>query len=141
MNACEQILPGIKKIGWVECSRLPRQIAMAGLSRLTVPIPADINFFSFFGSPECSRTTEKENNGLVQSASLKFVAAEELPYERHIAFIVVDANGKNYVIGSHEKPYPVVKIEKTAGSPDGSAAGYLHEITHKAIRTLVPCII
>ena len=141
MNSTVQILPGIMKIGWVNCDCLPNNIPLSGVSRLPISILSEINYLTFFGNPDCRCVTEKKNNGWSQSATLKFLSCDDIPYESHIAFIVADVNNNWYIIGAKERPYPVVKFEKASGAPSGDPAGISYEITHKAIRTLLPCII
>lgn len=141
MNSCCHILPGIKKIGWVKCEMLPKQLDLSGLSRLPVPLLADINEITFFGTPDCRCVSDIENNGISEAASLKFLSGEDLPFKDHIAFVVTDVNDNSYIIGAFERPFPVIKTERSSGSPSGDPAGIRYEITHKAIRTMVPCLI
>lgn len=141
MNSSCQILPGVKSIGWVLCSSLPKQIALSGISRLPVALLADIHEITLFGSSDCRCSTEKDNNGWHQTASLTFFSSEEVPFENNIAFVVKDVNGNAFIIGSYEKPYPKVSIDSITGSPDNQSAGYKYSVSHKAIRTLVPCLV
>ena len=141
MNSSCQILPGVKKLFWVECNRLPTRIDLHAVVDLPVALLADLNEITFFGRPECQRVTVKENNGWRQEATLKFRAGEDLPFYKNIAFVVTDVNGDSYIIGANEKPYPVLKSEYKTGSPSGDPAGFTYEISHNALRTLVKCII
>ena len=141
MNSTVQILPGVRRIGWVNCSSLPRQVAMSAISGLPVALLTEINDITFFGQPESRNITEKENNGWVQSASLKFRSCDELPLDRHIAFVVTDVNGSNWLIGAYERPFPAVRYERVTGSPSGDPAGLSYEITHKALRTMIPVLV
>ena len=141
MNSTCQILPGVRKIGWVDCNLLPKQITFSGVTRLPLALLAEVTYITFFGSPDCRCITEKENNGWMQTASLKFLSGDEIPFEKHIAFVVADVNDNWFVIGAYERPFPVIKFEKTSGAPGGSPAGINYEISHKAIRTMLPCIV
>lgn len=138
-NSC-QILPGIKNIYWVRCDSLPSRIDLSALSGVTVALLTDLNEITFFGEPECKCSTEKNNNGWSQKASLKFFSCDNIPFYYNIAFVVVDVRGDAYIIGANEKPYPVVKTEKSAGS-SSDKAGFQYDISHNAIRTLVKCLI
>ncbi|MCH5234753.1 MAG: hypothetical protein J1E16_05615 [Muribaculaceae bacterium] len=141
MNSSCQILPGVKNIYWVECSKLPSRIDLQSVGDIPVSLLADLNDITFFGSVDCRCVTEKENNGWKQKSTLKFRTADELPFYNHIAFVVTDVNGISYIIGSKEHPFPVVKSEYNTGVPSGDPAGLTYEISHEALRSMVKCII
>ena len=141
MNSTCQILPGIKNIYWVECSKLPPRIDLQAVGELPIALLTDLNEITFFGSSDCRCVTEKENNGWSQKATIRFRTGSELPFYNNLAFAVTDVNGISFIIGARERPFPVVKCEYNAGSPSGEPAGFTYEISHKAIRSLVPCLI
>ena len=141
MNSTCQILPGVKNIYWVECSKLPSRIDLLAIGELSVSLLMDLNEIVFFGNADCRCVTEKENNGWRQKASLKFRTGEELPFYSNIAFVVTDVNGTSYIIGAKEHPFPVIKNEYNTGTPSGDPAGFTYEISHEALRTMVKCII
>lgn len=141
MNSSVQILPGVKKIYWVDCKYLPTRIDLKAISKIPVPLLIDLNPITFFGEVTCRRDTVKENGGWHETATLGFNSHEELPFSGHIGFVVIDANNQAYIIGGYEQPYPEVAIKKITGKPGGDIAGYSYEIKHNALRTLVDCLI
>ncbi len=102
------------------------------LIRLFHPIP-------FFGEPECKCQRKKSTAGYEDTATLKFLTSDELPNGIPLGFIVTDINDNSFLIGSREAPHPIIECEHRTGSPNGDAAGYLCEVKHVAIRSLIPC--
>lgn len=140
MNSSCQILPGIKKLYWVERRYLQKRIDLYAMASQQVAILCDLNEIIFSGDPDCRCVTSKENNGWHQESTLKFRTAHAIPCA-DIAFIVTDVSGQSYLIGAYEMPYPLIKWEYKSGTPSGDPAGFEYEITHNALRTLVKCVI
>ena len=139
MRTTQQILPGIKAIGWVLCDKLIADIALRGIAGMAVPVLTDIHAVDFFGEPECACVTANDNGNRLDTATLKFASENILPLHSHIAFVVTDINGCSYIIGAKEAAFPVVKLTISFGTSDGDSAGFIYEITHSAIKSLVRC--
>lgn len=139
MKTITQILPGVKFIGWIDCSKLPGDVALSGICRIPVPILTDIHPIDFFDDPQCDCKTKKEGGGSEDSATLKFLTSDELPQGIPLGFIVTDVNGRSFLIGSKERPVPIPAPERRLGTPGGDAAGCFYEITHIALKSLIPC--
>lgn len=141
MKSTTQILPGIKAVGWVDCRHLPKRVDLHGICRSPVAVLTTITPVEFFDEPECRCKTEKEGGCSTDTATLKFHCAVLLPIHRRLGFVVTDVNGKSYLIGGCEPPFPSVKVEHFCGAPDGDGAGFYYEITHNAIKSMVECVI
>lgn len=139
MNNVIQLLPGIRAIAWIDCNNIIPGVALWAAAGATIPVLTDFNAVEFVGEPECKLQREFENNGAVETATLKFNSTQMLPQSGNIGFIVTDQQGRSLLIGAKESPHPIVKVTATAGKPDGDAAGFTYEITHKALKTLVEC--
>lgn len=140
MKTTTQILPGIIFIGWVDCRNLPCRVDLSAICRITVPVLTDVHPMDFFGEPECQRQTRKEGAGYEDTATLKFLSDTELPANGCVGFVITDANGISYLIGSREHPRPIVEMTRRTGSPSSDSAGILYDIKHVALRTPVQCI-
>lgn len=139
MRTTLQILPGIKAIGWMRCDQLIADIALRGIAEMAVPILTDIHNVDFFGEPTCECVSENDGGNRTDTAKLQFAAEDMLPIKEHIAFVVTAIDGSTYIIGAKEAPFPVVKLTISFGTSTGDSAGFIYEITHSAIKSLVPC--
>lgn len=134
------ILPSLCRICYVPASSLPFDVAERFLAGLSVAVYSDVVEVPFVGFPSCESTEEYQNNGTVHKTQLKFVSTEQLPTRQHLAFIVSDVNGNDFLIGTQEKPYPIVKVKRTTGDDD-SHAGFDYEVSLTSIAGLIPCTI
>lgn len=141
MRSSTQILPGIKAIGWLDCRKLPRRVDLTGICRMPLPILTDIHWLDFFGDADCRCQSKKDGAGYEDSATLKFLASEKIPFGTMAGFVVTDVNDKSYLIGSLEEPRPQVEIERRIGSPSGDAAGFEYNVKHVALKSLIPCVV
>ncbi|MDE6461256.1 MAG: hypothetical protein K2L32_00585 [Muribaculaceae bacterium] len=141
MKTSTQILPGIKAIGWLDCRHLPRRVDLSGICGMPVPIFTDIHPIPFFDEPTCECKTKKDGGGYEDTATLKFLTSSELPRSAFLGFVVTDVNDNSFLLGSLEYPVPVPECSRSLGLPDGDAAGFLYEIKHVAIKSMVPCMI
>lgn len=140
MKSSTVILPGIRSVGFTDCEGLPSNVALRSIARMDVPLLVAVETVDFFGEPQCECRTERDGAEVTQSATLKFRTSAELPSWRRLAFVVEDVSGRKFLIGAHERPYPQVNVTASTGLPSGDAAGFEVEVTHKAIRTLIPLI-
>lgn len=135
-----QILPGVKAIGWIDCSQLQPRVDLHGICMIRVPVLTTITPVVFFGEPDCRCTRSRESGRKAVTATLKFRSGDVLPLHVPLGFVVTDQNYRTFLIGSREHPQPVVKIEQTAGQCVGDAAGYEYEVSHTALATLIECV-
>lgn len=140
MRTTTQILPGIKSIGWLDCQHLPRRVDLHGICGTPVAVLTAVTPIAFFEEPECECKTERESGHSNDTAKLKFRCGVLLPIHRTLGFVVTDVNGKSYLIGSQEPPFPKLKVDMRCGTPEGDPAGYHYEITHTAIKSMVECV-
>lgn len=141
MKTSTQILPGIRRIGYLKAALLPRAVALHGICGTPVPILTEIVWTDFFDSPDCRCRTEKSGGGYSSTATLKFHSSELIPFCDGLGFVVEDVTGTHYLIGAQEPPLPKIAVEQICGAPDGDGAGFKYDITHTAVRTMVPCIV
>lgn len=136
MKSNIQILPGIRRIGTVASRHLPKVVPLHGICCRPVPVLTAIEWFDFFGQPDCRCITDK----LGATATLKFSASDFRSPLARLSFVVEDASGNTFLIGQAEPPMPQVKVEQIYETP-GVEAGYSYEVTHNSLRSLVPCLI
>lgn len=119
---------------------LQREIMYKHLAGLPVGIFTEVTPIAFVGVPTCEAVSTYNNNGRVEQATLRFKTLDEVPSNKHIAFVITDCNGQSYVIGQHEKPRPIIKTTSTTGTLSGDPAVCSVEVTLYAQKSLIPCI-
>ena len=134
-------LPSITKIAYLPCSELSADIAFRCKVGLPVAVYAVTTPVTFCGTPLCDTVTELENKVRISHTTLTFSTIEELPAAYPIAFVVTTANGRSYLIGAMERPFPVVKVEERTGVPGSEPAVKSVTVTLSAHKSLVPCIV
>lgn len=135
-------LPGVSHIGVLSAAQLPAAVQFMAMAGQWVPVLADIRWLDFQGAPTCVNRTERVGAGTRQSCTLNFRSLEsmtDIPAPR--AYIAVTPAGRAYLIGCREQPEVVETVTQQTGTPGGEAAGLVYEITHTAVRTMVPCLI
>ena len=108
---------------------------------MPVAVYAGTTPITFYGTPSCDTVSEYENKGRLEKATLKFSTLDELPTAYPVAFVVTTANGRSYLIGAMERPFPVVKVEERTGVPGNESAVKSVTVTLSAHKSLVPCIV
>ena len=134
-------LPSITQIAYLPCSELSPDIQLRYKVKMPVAVYAGTTPVKFFDTPTCEAVMEYENKGRVEHTTLKFSTLDELPTAYPVAFVVTTANGRSYLIGAMERPFPVVKIESTTGTPAGESAVNKVTVTFSSAKSLIPCIV
>ena len=141
MGNCYQSLPGIAQIGYCICSNLQPNIVLKHSSGTPVGIFTEIVPIRFFGTPSCETTEEYDNNGRKVVTSLTFVTNDNIPTYKHLAFVITDASGTSYIIGSRERQFPVIKSSASSGTPQGESNATTYEIKWTSICKPIRCAI
>lgn len=138
-NICTY-LPGVSFVGYLDCEKLTPNLAFRCGAEMPVGVLTAITPIRFVGVPTCESTSQYENNGRLWETTLKFSSNDILPLHLHLGFVVKDASGNTFLIGSRERQYPSVKATKSSGSPSGEPAVISYEIKWKsAVCSLIPC--
>lgn len=134
----KQSLPGIATIHTVECASLMPNMMLRAQCNLPNAVFTDAVQVDLIGTPSLKNETKYNNGGYSESAALEYVTTVQPSVDTPLAFIVKCVNGDTYLLGTREKPYPVVKTTKTTGTPDSEASVYKVEISYLAPKTLIP---
>lgn len=130
-------LPGIFKIGFLECSKLAPQLALKSIAGVPIAILTEITDVIFSGDATCEAVSDNDNNGRSEKTTLKFTTTQKIPDNSPLAFVVECVNGQKFLVGAKERPYPIVKITNNTGTATGNASAYSVEITHSAVKSLL----
>lgn len=139
MHTSIQILPGIKKIGWVDSRHLPARVDLSAICGMTVAVMTDVYPIDFFDDPECECVTKKDSAGYEDAVSLKFCTDSPLPISDFMAFVITDVNGRSFLIGSKERP-AIATPTQYIGTPAKRAA-IEYNISHVSIKSMVSCFV
>ena len=115
-------LPGIRHIAYVDAEVLTPHITLQALAKIPVGIFARLFQIPFVQRTAlCETETEFDNNSSLETATLTFASTETLPLDRKLCFVITCVNGEQWLLGTHELPFPFVGKESTSGLPDGDA--------------------
>lgn len=129
MNDCGHSYPGIIKVEFFDSSLLPERIDILSIAGVDIDVPEERFNIDLIepGTCEVSDLTGSKR------VTLKFSSFKKINPPFRPAFIIFDANDGIYLIGSKEKPFPKILINKSWGSVPDSRAEYSYEISHVAI--------
>lgn len=137
MNAS---FPGITWMGYVKAENLNSGTVYDDLAGVTVSVSAvTVMEIPLDGKALMVCTETNECNGLSESLSITFATTMRLPVGWPLAFVVRDANGRYWLAGGLEPPYPAVTADDSTGLPDGDAAVISYEVRYKAPVCLKRC--
>lgn len=134
-------LPGIFKIGFLECAKLAPQLALKSIAGVPIAILTEITDVIFSGESTCEAVSDNDNNGKSEKTTLKFTTTQKIPDDRPLAFVVQCVNDQNFLVGAKERPYPIVKITNNTGTVSGTVSAYSVEITHSAVKSLLSVVV
>ena len=133
-------LPGISRIAYVLAESLSPHLLLQAIAKVPVGVFARLSFLPFDKRTAlCETETEFDNNNTLETVTLTFCSAEEFP-TGNLCFVVSLVNGEKYLIGTREAPFPVVKMERTSGLPDGDANTTKYTVSYTNRVALVPIL-
>ena len=134
----KQSLPGIKNISILPCAGIPQHAMAKCLSDIPVGLSCSASKLDIY--PEASLEVESDytNGDYHENLTLKFTSTTKIPKSRKMALVVTDVEGKNYLIGTKERPYPVIEYTMEIS---GSRNIYDIKVTFSGKRALIPCAI
>lgn len=135
-----QILPGIKRIGYINNTDVPSNVVAQSLAGITLTIYVTPVWLCLAGTPRCEYDDDYDNKANYQKGTLQFTCGDILP-RTGLSFIVETVEGEMYLYGQKEVPCLINKLEKSTGAPSSSAAGYDYKAVFKARKVLLPCLI
>ena len=133
-----QSLPNIAAIYQVFCSYLSPNITERFLSRIPLKMPRQITLIEHCGNASCEAEQEYMSGGYAEKTVLQFDTTEDIRLFPPLAFVITDAQGQSYIIGTKEKPYPMVEVTKII---DKEINLNRVKVTFIRRKSLVPCML
>lgn len=134
----KQSLPAIIAISTVPCEHLAPNIEQKYMAHLPIgifPLPTAVEHF---GNASCEAEQEYDNGYYSEKTVLQFTTTDEIDNATPIAFVITDANGQSYIIGTKEAPFPMVEITRQV---DKETNIYSVKVTFHKRKSLIPCTI
>lgn len=133
-----QSLPGIKFIGYLPCPLLPPNILQKSLAGVPVAIYSPPTPVEHYGNAECVAEQEYDHGSYLENTTLTFTTTGEIPNNLPVAMVVTDVEGKSWVIGFREHPYPIIESKQQT---DEEKNIFEIKVTFTSQKSLVPCTV
>lgn len=131
-------MPGIIAVKWMHAEEVAPHIREKFVAGLPVAIGAVGNMMTLVDVASAEGLRSLENNGLTGKATLEFKTLEVVPTDEDIVWAAQDADENWWLIGARERPYPIVEVSHSAGTPGGEPAVTTVKVTHTAKIALIP---
>lgn len=134
-------LPGIMRLSYIKCKRLPAFAMFESLNRVIISVPFPTNTIHFYGEATLSWEGSMLNGQRQEKSTLEFKTSDELPMDEPIAFVVTTIYGLQYLIGTREPNYPVINYSDSTGTVGKDAAVRTYKVTHLGRKSVLRCIL
>ncbi len=131
-------MPGVIAVKWMHADELSPNIREKYLAGLSVAIGAVGNMLTLVDTGSTEGLRSEDNNGLVGKATLEFKTLDDVPTDEDIVWAAQDADENWWLIGARERPYPIVEVSQSTGTPGGDPAVATVKVTHTAKIALIP---
>lgn len=131
-------MPGVIAVRWIKAANLSSHLLEKYIAGVPVALGTIGNELKLEDTASASGLNSVENNGLTSKAELEFKTMDEVPRDEDIAWAAQDADGNWWLIGTRERPFPVVEISQSTGTPGGDPAVATVKVTHSAKIALIP---
>ena len=132
----KQSLPNITAIYFVPCASLVPNITekhRAGLPVAIFPLPSAIEQY---GNASCEAEQEYVDGGYSEKTVLQFSSTADIKQFPHLAFVIKDAQGATFLIGTREAPHPMVEITATIDKETNIKA---YKVSFTRRKSLITC--
>lgn len=136
----KKFLPGIKKIWFLNSNDLPEDVLAKSMSGMPVVVKKNLNGVLFCGQPTCEYETKYEEAAFREEVTLEFNSTANLPLSG-VAFVVEDVNDERFLIGTKERPWPVVERTRNFGQPTSNTNSFRYVVKTKSLKALIPVFI
>lgn len=131
-------MPGIIAVMWLKAESLAPHLKEKYIAGVPVGLGVTGHHIELVDVAAASDLQTVENNGLTAKATLEFKTTSPIPKDENVVWVVQDADEKWWLIGAKERPFPVVEVSQSAGTPGGDPAVATVKVTHTAKIALIP---
>ena len=132
-------LPGIQQVWYISRTGLPDDVVYRSVAGIPVSVIEQPISITMKGEAVCEVEQSYDNNSYIEKAKLTFLTLGDVPTDQHPAFLFQTIEGDIYIIGAKERPYPIVKITRSTGHPDGDTSVRKYEVSFSAKKALALC--
>ena len=118
---------------------LPSDIGLLGISGMPLALMSPSVDIPFSGEATCTGTRSNANGASNETVELSFQSLLSLPEHIPLAFLVTDVNGRCFLIGTQERPWPYIESSQGLGLPDSESSTITYTVTYKAPKGLIAC--
>lgn len=130
-------LPGISAIAFIRSSDLLPDLTLQALADFPITINPEPTPIPFTGDATCETTQTNASVGPSQTAELSFLSRLQLPTDHYLAFLLTDANGQTYLLGTRED-HPLIERIQSFGSPSADPSTFTYRVELSAPIALIP---
>lgn len=131
--------PGIVRIGYLLAENLPANTAFSALTGIPIRLFLRPTNIPLSGTTDCVVEQSNESNGSAESLTLTFSSPLQLPRNKAVVFVVLDANNRSWLVGQLEHPHLAITSTLQSGQTDGTPAVYAYEVKQNAPICYKPC--
>lgn len=128
-------MPGIMEVRWLNAIGLSPNMEAKHMAGIPIAVLTDSYPIKIYGLGDLQTVKEHDSNGQSSKATLTFRTLEDLPEGPGIAWVARQADGRCWLVGTCERPYPTVKVTYQGGSPEGEPSVKTVEVTHLGLVT------
>lgn len=134
-----QQLPGIKKVSYVHCESLPKDLVLSYAADMPIYVFTSAQEVALCEEGSCECESYEKDRATIENARLRFRTTDLIPFTGALAFIIEDVEQNTYLIGQREYPHPRIRRTWSSGAPSQGPAGWSVEVSFESERALIAC--
>lgn len=131
-------MPGISEVWVMDADDIQSGVVQAHIAGLDVTVLARKRELMAFSDASCEVETSWEDNAQKEKATLQFTTTSVVIPSKAMAWLIKDATGQWWLMGSKERPWPTTTVGRNLGSPGNEKAARRVKATLESLVALIP---